>query len=103
LKKTVVWAICTAIVMGLVVWTSSRLIPFSYTEYSFFIGLGVSIILFFFSSSGGVFSRAATMDASEAVWKVHKVEKSKVSVGGVFYGTVLYTVISLILMIALYF
>lgn len=103
MKKTVVWAICTAIVMGLVVWTSSRLIPFSYTEYSFFIGLGVSIVLFFFSSSGGVFSRAATMDASEAVWKVQKVEKSKVTVGGLFYGTVLYTVISLIFMIALYF
>ncbi|KQU63181.1 hypothetical protein ASG66_01865 [Bacillus sp. Leaf406] len=103
MKKTVVLATCTAIVMGLVVWTSSRLVPFSYTEYSFFIGLGVSIVLFFFSSSGGVFSRAATMDASEAVWKVQKVEKSKVSVGGVFYGTVLYTVMSLILMIALYF
>ncbi|WP_347320475.1 hypothetical protein [Rossellomorea sp. RS05] len=103
MKKTVVWAICTAIVMGLVVWTSCRLIPFSYTEYSFFIGLGVSIVLFFFSSSGGVFSRAATMDASEAVWKVQKVEKSKVTVGGLFYGTVLYTVISLIFMIALYF
>jgi len=103
LKKTVVWAIYTAIVMSLVVWTSSRLVPFSYTEYSFFIGLGVSIVLFFFSSSGGVFSRAATMDASEAVWKVQKVEKSKVNVGGVFYGTVLYTVMSLILMIALYF
>ncbi len=43
------------------------------------------------------------MDASEAVWKVQKVEKSKVNVGGVFYGTVLYTVMSLILMIALYF
>lgn len=103
MKKTVVWAICTAIVMSLVVWTSSKLVPFSYTEYSFFIGLGVSIVLFFFSSSGGVFSRAATMDASEAVWKVQKVEKSKVNVGGVFCGTVIYTVISLILMIALYF
>ncbi len=43
------------------------------------------------------------MDASEAVWKVQKVEKSKVTVGGLFYGTVLYTVISLIFMIALYF
>ncbi|WJV18236.1 hypothetical protein QU593_19210 [Rossellomorea marisflavi] len=103
MNKTAIWAICTAIVMGLVVWTASRLVPFSYNEYSFFIGLGASILLFFFSSSGGVFSRAATMDASEAVWKVQKVEKSKVSVGGVFYGTVLYTVMSLILMIALYF
>jgi len=103
MNKTAIGAICTAIVIGLVVWTASRLVPFSYNEYSFFIGLGASILLFFFSSSGGVFSRAATMDASEAVWKVQKVEKSKVSVGGVFYGTVLYTVISLILMIALYF
>ncbi|MBV6682406.1 hypothetical protein KV679_01740 [Bacillus sp. JRC01] len=103
MNKTAIWAICTAIVMGLVVWTASRLVPFSYNEYSFFIGLGASIVLFFFSSSGGVFSRAATMDASEAVWKVQKGEKSKVTVGGVFYGTVVYTVISLILMIALYF
>lgn len=103
MNKTAIWAICTAIIMGLVVWTASRLVPFSYTEYSFFIGLGASILLFFFSSSGGVFSRAATMDASEAVWKVQKVEKSKVTVGGLFYGTVLYTVISLIFMIALYF
>ncbi|MEW4326904.1 hypothetical protein Q0N12_09540 [Rossellomorea marisflavi] len=103
MNKTAIWAICTAIVMGLVVWTASRLVPFSYNEYSFFIGIGASILLFFFSSSGGVFSRAATMDASEAVWKVQKVEKSKVTVGGLFYGTVLYTVISQIFMIALYF
>lgn len=103
MNKTAIWAICTAIIMGLVVWTASRLVPFSYNEYSFFIGLGASILLFFFSSSGGVFSRAATMDASEAVWKVQKVEKSKVTFGGLFYGTVLYTVISLIFMIALYF
>lgn len=103
MNKTAIWATCTAIIMGLIVWTASRLVPFSYNEYSFFIGLGASILLFFFSSSGGVFSRAATMDASEAVWKVQKVEKSKVKVGGVFYGAVLYTVVSLVSMIALYF
>ncbi|GGK02523.1 hypothetical protein GCM10007063_26040 [Lentibacillus kapialis] len=43
------------------------------------------------------------MEASESGWKIQKENNElKVDVGVVFYGSVLYTIISLIVMIILY-
>ncbi|WP_423410302.1 hypothetical protein AABM38_10395 [Heyndrickxia sp. MSNUG] len=103
MKKVILWSIITAIIIGLVVWVVSKIIPFSYAEWSFFIGLGLSVILFFFSSSGGLSSKGATFEASQAGWKIQKDDELKVNVGGVFYGAVLYTIVSLVIMIVIYF
>ncbi|MCA1065728.1 hypothetical protein QTG56_00205 [Rossellomorea sp. AcN35-11] len=103
MKKNVGWAVVSAVVIGLLVWGASVLIPFPYSEWSFFIGLGLAVVLFYFSSSGGTLSKGATLEASEAVWKVQKENEMKTNVGGVFYGAVLYTVISFVVMIVTYF
>ena len=104
MKKIIKWAIITSIIIGAVVWIASEIIPFSYSEWSFFIGLGITVIMFLFNSSGGFLSRGAALEASEASWQVHKENNElKVNVGGVFYGSVLYTIVSLIVMLVIYF
>lgn len=103
MKKVILWSIITSIIIGLVVWAVSKIIPFSYSEWSFFIGLGLSAILFFFSSSGGFLSKGATFEASQTSGKIQKEDELKANVGGVFYGAVLYTIVSLVIMVVIYF
>jgi hypothetical protein len=69
----------------------------------FFIGLGLSIKLFFFNSSGGALSKGANFEVSEANWKIQKDNEMKTNVGAVFYGSVLFTILSFILMMITYF
>ncbi|SFE07800.1 hypothetical protein SAMN05216238_10813 [Lentibacillus persicus] len=104
MKKVISWSILSSIIIGLVVWVTSIIFTFSYSEWSFFIGLALSVVLFFFNSSGGALSKGATLEASESGWKIQKENNElKVNVGVVFYGSVLYTIISLIIKIILYF
>ena len=104
MKKIVQWAIITSVIIGGVVWIVSEIVPFSYSEWSFFIGLGITIIMFLFNSSGGFLSKGAALEASEANWKVQKENNElKINVGGVFYGALLYTFISFVVMILIYF
>ncbi|WP_156969562.1 hypothetical protein [Jeotgalibacillus campisalis] len=103
MKKTVVWSLITAAGVALAVWAASIFVPFSYGEWSFFIGLGLTIFLFFFSGSGGFFSRIATFNASASIGKVQDDNQFSAYLGGIFYGLLLYTVISLVLMLFLYF
>jgi hypothetical protein len=103
LKKVIGKSFVSAAVIALIVWVASIIFSFSYSEWSFFIGLGLSVVLFFFNSSGGALSKGATLEASEAGWKIQKDNELKTNVGAVFYGSVLFTVISLFLMIITYF
>lgn len=104
MKKTIRWAIITALIIALAVWIASEVIPFSYTEWSFFIGLAVTGIVFVFNSSGGFLSKNLTLDLSVTVLKVQKDHNEfKLNAGGVFYGAVLYTFVSFIVMLAVYF
>jgi hypothetical protein len=93
----------SAVAIALIVWVASIIFSFSYGEWSFFIGLGLTVVLFFFNSSGGALSKGATLEASEAGWKIQKDNELKTNVGGVFYGSVLFTVISFFLMVITYF
>ncbi|MGD7042985.1 hypothetical protein [Jeotgalibacillus proteolyticus] len=103
MKKTITWSLITAVAVGLIVWAASTLVPFSYGEWSFFIGLGLTVFFFFFSGSGGFLSRIATFQASASVGKVQEDNKHNAYLGGIFYGLVLYTVVSLIVMLIIYF
>lgn len=103
MKKVIGWSILSSIIIAIAVWIASIIFTFSYGEWSFFIGLGLSVIIFFFSSSGGALSKGAAFEASEAGWKIRKENNEmKANVGAVFYGSVLYTIISLIVMVILY-
>ncbi len=104
MKKMISWAIITAIIIGLAVWIASELLSFSYTEWSFFIGLGLTGIVFLFTSSGGFLSRNLTLDVSETVLRVQKDDNQfQFNGSGVFYGAVLYSLVSLLVMLFIYF
>jgi len=96
-------SLITAAILAIAIWIGSLLFNFSYGEWSFFIGLGITVGLFFFNSSGGALSKGATLEASEAGWKIQKDNELKSNVGGVFYGAVLFTLISFVMMMVTYF
>ena len=104
MNKAIQRVIITSIIIAGIVWIAFIIIPFSYLEWCFFIGLGLTVIMFLFNSSGGFLSRGVTLEASEAAWKVQKDNNElKVNVGGVFYGVLLYTFVSLIVMLITYY
>lgn len=103
MKKLIGWSIVTAFVIGLLTWLASTIFSFSYGEWSFFIGLGLTVVIFFFSSSGGTLSKIATQKASESVWKIQKDNELKTRLGPLFFGSLFYTVVSFLAMIILYF
>ncbi|KAA0566732.1 hypothetical protein F0342_01385 [Bacillus sp. CH30_1T] len=96
-------SLVTAAILAIGIWIGSLLFSFSYGEWSFFIGLGITVGLFFFNSSGGALSKGATLEASEAGWKIQKDNELKANVGSVFYGAVLFTLISFVIMMVTYF
>ncbi|MGD6965708.1 hypothetical protein ACQCVP_04715 [Rossellomorea vietnamensis] len=103
MKKNIIGTILSAGVIGILVWIAAMVLSISYMDWSFFIGLAISVILFFFNSSGGVLSKAATLDASTAGWKVQQDNELKANVGFVFFGAVLYTIVSFVMMIITYY
>jgi hypothetical protein len=103
MKKNIIGTLISAVLIGLLVWGASMFLSFSYMEWSFFIGLAISVVLFFFSSSGGMLSKNATLDASTAGWKIQKDNDLKANVGFVFFGAVLFTLVSFIMMLIAYF
>ncbi|TYR74233.1 hypothetical protein FZC79_15585 [Rossellomorea vietnamensis] len=103
MKKNIIGTIISAGVIGILVWIAAMVLSISYMDWSFFIGLAISVVLFFFNSSGGVLSKGATLDASTAGWKVQPDNELKANVGFVFFGAVLYTIVSFIMMIITYY
>jgi membrane-bound ClpP family serine protease len=103
LKKIIGLTIVIAVVIGILVWIASLIFSFPYLGWNFFIGLGLSVILFFFNSSGGFFTKSSALEASSGdVRYTHGNHDLKPNVGIVFYGSVLYTSVCLIHMIILY-
>ncbi|TYS16698.1 hypothetical protein FZC78_11970 [Rossellomorea vietnamensis] len=103
MKKNIIGTIISAGVIGILVWIAAMVLSISYMDWSFFIGLAISVVLFFFNSSGGVLSKGATLDASTAGWKVQQDNELKANVGFVFFGAVLYTIVSFVMMIITYY
>ncbi|WP_456270963.1 hypothetical protein [Bacillus sp. AK031] len=105
MKKNILGTVISALVIALLVWIASKVLSFSYVDWSFFIGLGISVIVFFFNSRGGVMSKGATLEASEAAWKVQKDNGNELEaeVGYIFYGSLLFTIVSLVWMLITYF
>jgi len=103
MKKVIGKAILASLIIGLIVWVASAFFSFSYFEWSFLIGIGLSVILYFFNSSGGILSDATNFEASQAGWKIQRDSEMKVNVGAVFYGSLLYTIISLIMTVIAFY
>ncbi|WEG14468.1 hypothetical protein PU629_08970 [Pullulanibacillus sp. KACC 23026] len=103
MKKIMSLSILSAFIIGIIVWVASLIFSFSYSGWGFFIGLGLSVVIFLANSSGGPLSNFATLEASETSWKIQKDDNEmRVNVGAVFYGSVLYTIVSFIVMVITY-
>ena len=103
MKRQIGLTVLTAVVIAIIIWIASLIFTFPYIGWNFFIGLGLSVVLFFFNSSGGLMTKSSTLEASSG----HKDylngnNNLKVNVGVVFYGSVLFTVICFLHMIILY-
>ena len=101
LKKFIGMIFITALIIAFLVWIASIIFSFSYSEWGFFIGIGLTIVILFLNSSGG--TTMGNYEASLSMWKIQKDEDLKVNVGVVFYGSVLYSINSFILMVFTYF
>src|SRR5699024_11959075 len=89
MKKIIGRSILSSIIIAIVVWIASIIFTFSYGQWSFFIGLTLSVVLFFFNSSGGVLSKGATLEAGASGWK-KQIERKEMRAegGGVLYVSV---------------
>jgi len=96
-------SVVSALLIGLVVWIASLFVPFSYLDWSFFIGMGLSVVIFLFNSSGGSLAKGVNFAAALSVFQRQEEEELKTNLGGVFFGAVLYTLVSLITMIFVYY
>lgn len=69
----------------------------NYIDLSFAVGLIISVIIWFFTSKGGITSTYtdATIQSQTTNWKM-KNEKHKFKPSIVFYTAVLYTLISIV-------
>ncbi|MCA1010662.1 hypothetical protein [Halobacillus halophilus] len=103
MKRVIQQSVVSAFVIGLLVWVASLLVPFSYLDWSFFIGLGLSVVFFLFNSSGGALTKGVNFAAALSVFQRQEEEELKTDVGGVFFGAVLYTLVSLITWLFVYF
>ena len=95
MKKFMGKIVMNSLVIALIIWVASIVFYFSYMDYSFFIDGAFTVILFFANMSGG--TPLSNYEASEAIWKIQKTEDIKINVGAVFYGSLLYTVMSFII------
>ena len=94
MKKVIGKTVLVSLVIGIIVWIASLIFSFSYSQWGFYIGLGLTLVLLIFNTSGG--TTMANFEASESIWKIQKNDDLKINVGVVFYGAILYTVVSLI-------
>ncbi|HAM81256.1 hypothetical protein [Ornithinibacillus bavariensis] len=103
MKKMIGMTIAIAIIIAILVWVTSIIFSFPFLGWNFFIGLGLSFILFFFNSKGGFFTKSSALEASSGDLRyTYGNNDIKANVGVVFYGSVLYTSVCLIHMIILY-
>lgn len=102
MKKILLRSLMFAVFIGVVVWAASLLFHFSFSEWGFIIGFGLSVFLYFFNSSGGPLSSGANFEASQAGWKIQSDNEFKVNVGAFFYGSLLFTIASLVMTVIVY-
>ncbi|UOQ45621.1 hypothetical protein MUN89_06710 [Halobacillus salinarum] len=101
MKTTILYSVISAALIGLFVWLISKALHFSFQEWAFFIGLGITTVLLFFNSSGGLHTRWTNFGYSITHGRQQE-EDWKIDVGVLFYGSLIFTTASLVLMVIAY-
>ncbi|WP_026695695.1 hypothetical protein [Peribacillus kribbensis] len=71
----------------------------SFSEISFFIGLGITLVIYVFSSNGGIFSdylKTMVRSDSDVIWVEGKEEDTSFHPSWLFLGSVIFTTFSLV-------
>jgi hypothetical protein len=100
--KNAIWSVITIGVIILINYGITKSLEVGYWDYALITGIGVSVAIWFLTSSGGFFSDSVRYDTQAMTgMKVDSIKKEfRPSV--VFYSSLLYNLITLIVTAYLY-
>lgn len=100
--KNVIWATVTVLIILLINWGVVEFLDAAFIEYSFLVGLIVTAIIRFFSSSGGFTSnKVRVMVQAQTGMKVDEEER-RFNPTVVFYTAAGYTIVALLVTLFYY-
>lgn len=100
--KNILTSSITLILLIGITFLSATYMDASFIDFAFFVGMFVSFIIHFFSSSGGFFSDSIRSDIQSATGIIQEREKSTFTISLPFLISLLYTIISFIILIIVY-
>ncbi|WP_409290292.1 hypothetical protein [Peribacillus sp. SCS-37] len=104
MKKTAI-VLATLAIEALLTWLTSAFFEISFSEISVFMGLTLTVIIYIFSSNGGIFSeylKTMVRSDSDVIWVEGKEEDTTFHPSWIFLGSAAYTALSLIWTVSLY-
>ncbi len=101
LKKALTVVITLLVLIGLS-FGLSHYIHSKFFDYSFFVGLAVTVVIWFFTSKGGVTSRNIDMTIQGTTGIKAEQQKFEFSPNLVFITSLLYTVVTFVVMLYQY-
>lgn len=100
--RTGVEVVITMILEAGVVYLVSKVLGWAFVDLTFFLGLGFIVLAYFFSSKGGYFSNATRLQVQAQSGIKVDAEKHYVDWNPFLVGSIVYTAISVIVMIVSY-
>ncbi|MGG2091509.1 hypothetical protein AB1283_01985 [Bacillus sp. S13(2024)] len=94
--------LATIIIEAGIVYVLAKLLGWSFIELTFFVGLCFVVITYYFSSKGGFSSNSVRLQAQAKFGMKVEEEKFELSVNPILLGSIVYTILSLILVVISY-
>ncbi|MGE7936487.1 hypothetical protein [Bacillus paramycoides] len=92
----------TIIIEAGIVYVLSKILRWSFIDLTFFTGICFVIITYYFSSKGGFSSNSVRLQAQARFGIKVEEEKVELSVNPILIGSIVYTILSLILVVISY-
>ncbi|CAM4167543.1 hypothetical protein COJ48_15095 [Bacillus cereus] len=92
----------TIIIEAGIVYVLSKILRWSFIDLTFFTGICFVIITYYFSSKGGFSSNSVRLQAQARFGIKVEEEKFELSVNPILIGSIVYTILSLILVVISY-
>ncbi|WP_164669615.1 hypothetical protein [Virgibacillus doumboii] len=92
--KNVIWSVVTICFILLINWGVAALFNVEFIDFAFISGLGVAVIIWFFTSSGGFISNSIRMQTQAQTGIKMEEEKRSFNPSVTFYTAVVYTIIA---------
>lgn len=92
----------TFLIIGIINFALTSWLDASYFDYSVFVGFFATIVIYFFTSTGGYTSRSLDVQIQGSTGLRQEETQSKFNPSYVFFGSLAYFLISLIVTIFIY-